>query len=89
MNLQTIYKRKQEPEWFAQFANVSYRLNETFYNLTHAQESLRNSTSLTASLIEEYKESEKNYMEKEMELKEYTRKVEAGIIPKVNFTFVY
>lgn len=89
MSLQTIDKRKQEPEWFTQFANVSFRLNETFYNLTHAQESLRNSTTRTANLVEEYKKSEKNYMEKGMELEEYTGKVEDGIIPKVNFTFVH
>lgn len=89
VDMQAFGNTKNDPSWFAEFANVSSRLNETFYNLTHAQESLRNSTNRTANLVDEYKRSEKIYLEREAELQEYARQVDAGIIPKVNFTFVY
>jgi hypothetical protein len=75
--------------WMESFENVSRALNETFYNLTHVEDALANSTKKTVELVEEFKKAEQTYFQKEAEFKEYTRQVEAGIIPKVNFTFVY
>lgn len=64
-------------------------LNETFYNLTFAQESLSNSTIRISQLVEEFKQKEQTYFEKEEELKIYSAKVEKGEIPRVDFKFDY
>ena len=72
-----------------QFKNVSRTLNETFYNLTHVEEALVNSTNRTGELVNQFRLAEEQYFKKEQELKEYTKLVEAGVIPRVNFTFEY
>ena len=72
-----------------EFRNISHILFETYKNLTTAEEGLVNSTKKTTELVEEFQKSEQNYKEKERELEEYTKLVNAGIIPKVNFKFEY
>jgi chromosome segregation ATPase len=72
-----------------QFGNISSVLNETFYNLTWAQESLENSTSKTKTLVDKFKQTESFYLLKDAELKEYTIQVEQGLIDKVDFKFLY
>ena len=71
------------------FHNISRRLNETYLNLTRVEEGLANSTNRTAELVKEFRLAEENYFKKEQEWKEYTKLVEAGVIPRLNFTFEY
>jgi hypothetical protein len=53
------------------------------------EEGLANSTNRTAELVKEFRLAEENYFKKEQEWKEYTKLVEAGVIPRLNFTFEY
>ena len=71
------------------FDNVSRFLNATYFNLSFAEESLANTTRRIEELVIEFRTTEANYLEKERILKDYTAKVEAGIIPKVEFKFEY
>ena len=72
-----------------QFDTASFILNETFYNLTFAEESLENSTRRISELVDLFRQSESFYLQKESELKEYTSNVEKGLIQKVDFKFEY
>ena len=72
-----------------EFHNISHYVFETSRNLTQVQEGLVNSTRRTAELVDEFKRSEQEYFAKERELKEYGKLVDAGVIPRVNFTFEY
>jgi chromosome segregation ATPase len=71
------------------FRNYSKELNATFYQLTFAKEGLSNSTRRVAELTDEFRRAEAQYVEKQHELEEYTRKVEAGLIPRVDFKFEF
>jgi predicted nucleic acid-binding Zn-ribbon protein len=71
------------------FHTASFILNETFYNLSFAEESLDNSTRRISQLVDLFRQSESFYLQKESELKEYTSKVEKGLIQKVDFKFEY
>jgi DNA repair exonuclease SbcCD ATPase subunit len=71
------------------FRNYSKELNATFYQLAFAKEGLSNSTRRVAELTDEFRKAEAQYVEKQHELEEYTRKVEAGLIPRVDFKFEF
>lgn len=71
------------------FRNYSKELNATFYQLAFAKEGLSNSTRRVAELTDEFRRAEAQYVEKQQELEEYTRKVEAGLIPRVDFKFEF
>ena len=71
------------------YINHSSELNETFYNLTFAQDSLVNSTLRIAELVDMFKESQKQYTEMEKRLAEYTARVDAGELERVDFKFEY
>jgi chromosome segregation ATPase len=72
-----------------EFNNISSYLNATYFNLSVAEESAVNTTKRIEELVVEFKQTERTYFEKERILKEYTDKVDQGLIPKVEFKFEY
>jgi hypothetical protein len=73
----------------AEYYNFTRTRNETFLRFHWAEESWKNSTEKVHNLVHQFKQSEKYYFQKEAELAEYNKKVEAGEIEKVNFKFEY
>jgi hypothetical protein len=76
-------------KWSKESERLFIPLNKTYYNLTEYEDKLIASVNKSRELLERFKSLEIEYFEKEKIYGEYSKKVEAGLIPKIDFVFEY